>query len=202
MDYWKENLHPEPTFNAKQWKTLYPPLITHKHGDVNWKIAHRVPPTALSLNRMGVYATPNCHRCGATDTLEHTILDCPTVYIFWNEIQAYVDKITNKMLTLTIQIKLFGKVKTKNDPLGSRTIDLVNWTLTLARWAIHNSAVNYRVRNLKLEPDSLFRAMVKSHLRFQFKLHTSRQTQYYFPSHWCLGEAFAKVENGSLVFTM
>ena len=133
VDYWKENLHPEPTFNAKQWKTLYPPLITHKHGDVNWKIAHRVLPTALSLNRMGVYATPNCHRYGATDTLEHTILDCPTVYIFWNEIQAYVDKITNKMLTLTIQIKLFGKVKTKNDPLGSRTIDLVNWTLTLAR---------------------------------------------------------------------
>ena len=36
LDYWKENLHPEPIFNAKQWKNLYPLLITHKHGDVNW----------------------------------------------------------------------------------------------------------------------------------------------------------------------
>ena len=53
LDYWKENLHPEPSFNAKQWKTLYPPLIQKKHGDVNWKIAHRVLPTALSLNRIG-----------------------------------------------------------------------------------------------------------------------------------------------------
>ena len=41
LDYWKENLHPEPIFNAKQWKTLYSLLITHKHGDVNWKIVHR-----------------------------------------------------------------------------------------------------------------------------------------------------------------
>ena len=201
-DYWKENLHPEPTFNAKLWKTLYSPLITHKHGDVNWKITHRVLPTALSLNRIGVYATPNCHRCGVTDTLEHAMVDCPTVDKFWNEIQAYVDKITNNMLTLTTQIKLFGRIKRKNDPLGSKTVDLVNWTLTLARWAIHKSAVCHRVQNLSYLPETLFKTMVKSHLLFQFKLYMSRHTQYYFPFHWCLGQAFAKVDNGSLVFTL
>ena len=36
VDYWKQTLQPEPRFNAKQWKTLYPPLINNKHGDVNW----------------------------------------------------------------------------------------------------------------------------------------------------------------------
>ena len=39
IDFWKENLRPEPTFNAGQWKTLYSPLILRKHGDINWKIA-------------------------------------------------------------------------------------------------------------------------------------------------------------------
>lgn len=189
VDYWKENLHPEPTFNAKQWKTLYSPLITHKHGDVNWKITHRVLPTALSLNRIGVYATPNCHRCGVTDTIQHAMVDCPIVDKFWNEIQVYVDKITNNMLTLTTHIKLFGRIKRKDDPLGSRTIDLVNWTLTLARWAIHKSAVYYRMQNLSYLPETLFRIMVKLHLLFQFKLYVSRHTQYYFPFHWCFGEA-------------
>lgn len=130
-------------------------LITHKHGNVNWTIAHRVLPTALSLNRIRVHATPNCHRCGVTDTIEHAMLDCHTVDNFWNEIQAYMDKITNKMLTLTTQVKLFGKVKRKKCPLGSRTIDLVNWTLTLAYWAIHKSAVNYQVRNLTFLPETL-----------------------------------------------
>jgi hypothetical protein len=149
-----------------------------------------------------VYATPNCHQCGVTDTLEHAMLECPTVDNFWNQIQAYVYKITDQKLTLTTQVKLFGKVKRKNDPLGSRKIDLVNWTLTLARWAIHKSAVNHRVRNLTYFPEALFRAIVKSHLSFQFKLYMSKHTQYYFPFHWCLGEAFAKVDNGTLVFTL
>ena len=202
VDYWKQTLQPEPRFNAKQWKTLYLPLINNKHGDVNWKIAHRVLPTALSLNRIGVYPTPNCHRCGATDNLEHAILECPTVDNFWNQIQAYVDKINDQKLTLTTQVKLFGKVKTKNDPLGPRAIDLDNWTLTLARWAIYKSAVNYRLKDLTFSPEALFTALVRSHLRFQYKLYKSRHTQNYFPHHWCLGHAFAKIENDNLVFTL
>jgi len=202
VDHWKQNLQPEPCFNAKQWKALYPPLINNKHGDVNWKITHRGLPTALSLNRIGVYATPYCHRCGVTDTLEHAILDCPTVHNFWNQLQTYVDKITERKLTLTTQVKLFGKAKTNNDSLTPRSLDLVNWTLTLARWAIYKSAVNYRTKNLTYPPEALFKAMVKSHLRFQYKLYKLRHTQYYFPHHWCLGEAFAKVENDTLTFTL
>ena len=101
LDYWKRTLQPEPSFKAKHWKTLYPPLATKKQGDLNWKITHRVAHTALSLNRMGVWATPNCHRCGALDTLEHAFIDCPAIDQFWDQIQLYVDKITDKSLTLT-----------------------------------------------------------------------------------------------------
>ena len=119
-DYWKENLHPEPSFNAKQWKTLYPPLIQNKHGDVNWKIAHRVLPTALSLNRIGVYPTPGCHRCGSIDTLEHAILECPTVLTFWNQIQTYVNNITDHKLTLLTSKTIW---KSQNKEWQSSTED-------------------------------------------------------------------------------
>ena len=30
VDHWQQNLQPEPRFNAKQWKTMYPPLINNK----------------------------------------------------------------------------------------------------------------------------------------------------------------------------
>ena len=96
-------------------------------------------------------------------------------------------------------IKFF---KTKNDTLTPRTLDLVNCTLTLARWAIYKSAVNYRTKNLIYEPEALFKALVRSHLHFQYKLYKLRQTQYYSPYHWCLGQAFAKVENDTLIFTL
>ena len=203
VDYWKQTLQPQLRFNGKQWKTMYSPQINNKHGDVNWKIAHRVLPTALSLNRIGVFPTPNCHRCGATDNLEHAMLECPTVDNLWSQIQAYVDKITDQRLTLNTQLKLFGKVKTKNDPLGPRTIDLINWTLTLARWAIYKSVVNYRLqKDLTFSPEALFKALVRSHLCFQYKLYKSRHMQYNFPFHWCIGQAFAKIENDNLVFTL
>ena len=202
VDYWKTTLQPEPHFNAKQWQILYPARINNKHGDVNWKIAHRVLYTALSLNRMGVYPTPNCHRCGITDNLEHAILECPAVDDLWNQIQVYVDKITDEMLTLTTQVKLLGVIKTKNFPLSQTSTDLINWTLTLARWAIYKSAVNYRTKNLIYSPEALFKAHVRSHLRFQYKLYRLRHTEYYFPHHWCIGEALARVENDTLIFTL
>ena len=170
VDYWKQTCQPKPRFNTKQWKTLYPPLINNKHGDVNWKIAHRVLPTALSLNRIGVSPTPNCHRCGATDNLEHAMLKCPTVDNLWSQIQAYVDKMTDQKLTLNTQVKLFGKMKTKKDPLGPRLIDLINWTLTLARWAIYKFAVNYCLqKDLTFSPE----AFLKFSLDLIYVLNTS-----------------------------
>ena len=201
IDYWKQTLQPEPAFNAKQWRTLYSPLITNKQGDVNWKIAHRVLPTALSLNRMGVYDTADCYRCGATDTVEHSIIECPTIDNFWNHVQTFVDKISNNNLPLTTGLKLLGKIPRADDPFGKRNADLINWTLTIARYAIHKSAVYHRVHNTTLPPEAIFAAVIKSHLRFQFKLYVSKHSQFYFPYDWCIGEAFAKVENNSLVFT-
>ena len=82
VDRWKASLQPEPTFSSSQWKTLYSPLVSNKQGDTNWKISHRVLPTALSLSRMGILSTPNCHRCGAIDNIEHAMLECRAVHGF------------------------------------------------------------------------------------------------------------------------
>ena len=112
----------------------------------------------------------NWHRCSVTDTLEHAILDCLTVHNFWNQIQTYVDKITDGKLTFTAQVKLFEKVKRNNNPLTPRSYRL-NWILKLPRWAINKSNFNYRTKkNLTYAPEELFTAMLRSHLRFQYKL--------------------------------
>lgn len=67
-----------------------------------------------------------------------------------------MDKITNNMLKLTSQIKLFGKVKRKNDPLDSRTIDLVNWTLTLAQQQQNTQSFNLIVQRYSTSSRILF----------------------------------------------
>ena len=52
------------------------------------------------------------------------MLDCPTVDNFSKTIQLYVDKVTNEILTHQTG-KVIWQSEHKN-PLGSRTIDLVN----------------------------------------------------------------------------
>ena len=74
IDRWKASLQPEPAFTSKQWKTLYSPLVSNKQGDTNWKIAYRVLPTTLSLNRIGILDTHNCHRCGSIDCVPQEVI--------------------------------------------------------------------------------------------------------------------------------
>ena len=201
IHFWKENLRPEPIFNTKQWKTLYSPLILRKHGDINWKIAHSATHSAIfqqnwrirdpKLSPMWHYRHIRARPNGMSN--RRSIL----------EIQSYVNQLTSNKLFVNTTIKLLGLVKRNNDTLEQTTVDLLNWTLTVARWAIHKSAVNYRVRNMAIPPEALFRAsIVKSHFQFQYKLYVARHTQYYFPYHWYIGETFAKIGNDNLVFTL
>lgn len=202
LEHWQQTLQPQPVFDSSFWKNLYSSRVTNVLGDLNWKVVHRVLPTALSLNRMEVYDTPNCHKCGRIETVEHLLVSCPTTDTFWSQVNIYVNKITDNSLNLTDYIKLLGWIPGKQLGVYTKVVDLVNWTLTIARYAIHKSAVNYRVRSEVTPIDAIFRAVIKGHLRFQFKLYHTRGTQYLFPYDWCIGEAFAKVVNDTLVFTM
>ena len=73
LDYWRTEFQLQAPFDSSFWNTVYSPLVTNKHGDLNWKVAQKALLTALRLNRMGVYASENCHRCGIMKTIEHEI---------------------------------------------------------------------------------------------------------------------------------
>lgn len=201
LQHWHSTLLPRPTFGRHRWKLAYPPLVTNKLGDLNWKIIHRVLPTAQSLYRMTVHPTPNCHLCGFPETLEHLLLHCTHITSFWLTIHQYVDKLTNCSVPLTNTTKLFGYLR-QDDPLDQATINLLNWLLTIARYSIHRSAVEARLRQSMIPPSTYFSASVKSHLTQQYRLYKLRQTQYLFPYIWCIREALAKVSDDKLVFTL
>ena len=93
-----------------------PPLFNKKQGDKNWKLPHRVLPTALSLYRMGVWKSPLCHRCGERDTIEHAMIKCPLVDTFWRQVQHLINKVTNSTLPLTDDIKIIGRLPHRIDP--------------------------------------------------------------------------------------
>ena len=202
LEFWRQTLQPQLSFNSAFWANVYPPLASNGLGDLNWKVTHRVLPTALSLYRIGVYATPRCHRCGQIENIEHVLTGCAATNPLWNQVQSYVDKITNSCLRITNHIKLLGWIPSNQKRMPQKVIDLVNWVLCVARFAIHKSAVNVRTRNETTPMVSIFRAFVKCRLNFQFNLHIMRDKLTEFQELWCLNSALARVEAQKLIFTL
>ena len=203
IDYWKRTLQPwpEPVFDSEQWRIVFSPLITNRQGDLNWKIVHRVLPTALSLRRMGILDSESCYRCGVTDTIEHAFLDCLPIVNFWTFVQTFINRIFGTNQSLSRQTKLLGKVGRRGGPLSKQQVDLLNWTLSGARYSIHTSIVQHRAHQTTVTPEALFKSAIKAHLRFKFKLSCIRRNHESVKTTWCLDEAFAKVYGNRLVFT-
>lgn len=106
-------------FDSSLSNTLYSPLVTAKQGDLNWRVAHKVLLTALWLNRMDIYASENCHRCGVLEMIEHESVGCPVV-------QVFVDKITGRSVSLTTKIRPLGWIPEDGIQLSKKVINLVN----------------------------------------------------------------------------
>ena len=201
LQHWNTNMPTLPPFNTAFWQHVYPSLASNKQGDVNWQLIHRVLPTALSLYRAHVYHTSLCHRCPHTDTIEHAILHCPSSHTFWLTLRPYLLTMTDNHLTLDESTKLFGLLpdQQRQLQLNNSTTKLVNWTLTIGRCAIHKAAVDYRLRSDVIPPMDLFKASVRSHLKYQYKLCNLRNQPEHFVNTWCIRSALASIANNKLV---
>ena len=100
MEHWRANIQPTPILDCTIWQRTYCKLITNKQGDINWKIVHRILPTALSLNRMRCYNT-KCHRCNETETVEHVIVQCTQTNNFWKLVEQITIINNNRQTTNT-----------------------------------------------------------------------------------------------------
>ena len=202
IEHWRKEIQPTPILNDTIWQRTYCKLVTNKQGDINWKIVHRILPTALSLNRMRCYNTKQCHRCNETETVEHVIAQCTQTNNFWKLIEQITNTITDGQLRLTNEIKLLGLTQQHLRALNVERIELINWTLTTARCALHKSAVDFRVRGENTTPRSLFLATANSQITFHFQLAKQRDTLDEFERQWCIKEAIAKIVNEKSVMTV
>jgi alanine racemase len=90
------------------------------------------------LHHFGLIDTPNCPKCGATETKLHLIYECPQVLPIWNKLEEIINGtntaaledifVRNKNATiLKIKIEILGLLIQKNrSPFGVKeTIDCV-----------------------------------------------------------------------------
>ena len=109
---------------------------------------------------MGVYDSEDCHKSGRVDTIDHAFVECLTITVFWNYVGLFIDKIAGQPLRLTPEIKLLGQLPKQGHSWSQRQLNLINWTLIISRYAIHNSAVYHRVHQVVLPVQSVFAVSV------------------------------------------
>ena len=155
----------------------------------------------LSIALQSINA-PNCHHCQVTENIEHIFLHCQSTRTLWTNVQNYINKLTHNTIRLTDDIKLFGLPRNNNTIHDTDTLRPLNWTLTIARCAIHKSTVDYRTKQTNSLPENLFCASVKTHLQFQHKYYKMQNKEADFTSTWCKGSALAIVNDTKIIFQL
>ena len=191
--HWRQT-YPTLALDKHFWTPTNHDLLTNKQKDFNWKIKHIILPTALRLNRMGVYPTTICHNCNETETLEHLLLHCATLRPFWTTIQQTIDLLTTNTVQLDDETKLFG-LRHTGYVLPKPTCNLVNWLLTIAKFSIHKSAVQKRLHDIQVSPICLFNAIRKSHIKMMYRVHKEQNTEQEFLEIWCINNVLASAND-------
>ena len=78
------------------WKAIFslPFKVTAstKLQSLQYRILHRYLPTRRFLCIRGVVDDPFCNECGEIETIQHYVVDCHEVKLFWNEVAEKVNQ--------------------------------------------------------------------------------------------------------------
>jgi len=87
-------LEPKDSLN---WLAIVDKLTSTKHKDTLLRLAHGEIYSKERKYRFGLVDNPNCDRCGTVETIQHKLIECPSIEIIWN----LVIRLTNKVLPVT-----------------------------------------------------------------------------------------------------
>jgi hypothetical protein len=121
------------TLSPSMWSAAFLSTKEERLRLLQWKIIHRIYPTSILLNKMGLKDSTSCAHCKETDSIEHFFFHCKTIKRVWNSCQNMIFKETNKQIKLTLNDILFGH-KTEN--IKDKTIKIINHLIMITKMSI------------------------------------------------------------------
>jgi exonuclease III len=121
------------------------PFITHKFFDhyirnFNYKIVHQILPVASMLFRRNIVHSTNCIHCSQPETIEHLLIECPTVEPVWISMLPILNKVTSVETTIDRNFLLFHLSDTL--PSTDKPINLLIFSyIKYALWLARNAAI-------------------------------------------------------------
>lgn len=83
VDEWRPLLMSQVQWE-QVWKASLHKLADPSMADFNGRVIHRVVPVFSRLRQWGMLVSEKCRRCGQRESLEHAVLECPSVRDLWS----------------------------------------------------------------------------------------------------------------------
>ena len=105
--FWKRKCN----FDVSKSTWLKPMLSTKETRlrELQWKLLHNIYPTNILLAKIKVKPNNKCSLCpDEVDYVEHFFYECPSIKIFWKQVEGEILRLTAHKVKLTAQDVLFG----------------------------------------------------------------------------------------------
>ena len=106
-----------------------------------FKIYHKILPTKVMLKRWNLSETENCE-CGEKDIIEHSLLDCPTLFHLWESVENTIKLVLDgRHIPISKINKLFGfsHEEKRNLKLTKENFIILNNILIVAKFSINKT---------------------------------------------------------------
>jgi hypothetical protein len=124
-----------------EWKIIYTMAyrVTRdtKLINFNFKLTHRILAVGEKLKTWKINSTDKCEKCQEIDTIEHHLVQCPTVLVFWQQVFNWWESITGTRLPIIVYEIIFGIPNETNDTV----IDSFNYILLCCNYYIYKSKI-------------------------------------------------------------
>jgi hypothetical protein len=124
-----------------EWKIIYTMAykVTRdtKLINFNFKITHHILAVGEKLKTWKINSTDKCDKCEEIDTIEHHLVQCPTVLVFWQQVFNWWESTTGIRLPIIVYEIIFGIPNETSDIV----IDSFNYILLCCNYYIYKSKI-------------------------------------------------------------
>eukprot|EP00916_Digyalum_oweni_P019823 GHVL01033091.1.p1 GENE.GHVL01033091.1~~GHVL01033091.1.p1 ORF type:complete len:263 (-),score=26.25 GHVL01033091.1:108-896(-) len=130
-DFWKRKHNVD--LDKRNWLLAVNSTKEERLRLLHWKLLHRIYPTNILLNKMGLRTSNKCEVCNELDTLEHFFFSCQEVMKGWKICKDFVYKKIHVAIILNEENVFLGYFR---ESLKSDYIYSVNYCILITKMTI------------------------------------------------------------------
>ena len=149
-------------FNKKIWNIPSMATSEAKILALQWKILHRIYPTAILLQKMRVTDSNLCLRCNTLDTIEHFFFDCTIAKTLWNYILTIINGKIGKRINLDKKKVMLGLIN--ENGVKRRDILFINKVILIGKLVISKFKYGKYVNIINLMDNEMRIRKIQTHV--------------------------------------